>query len=351
MRIDNIHYLTLVIITVLTLMPLYTYSNAQEDDAIGVEDFTTENVEPINEMTVPNVLYDFDELPQGPTSLEAILGAFPDSCLTGLTFVTRAGTGNYNVTTGGGRALAANPNGTGSLYLVDPLGNFGNADALLINMKAFVTQFGFEIGDYISDINAELYNKGNLIGIITVDADSNNRTHIFESDILFNQVVLTVLPQNPLANWVVPSLRVPVCFSNLELTLAPTEAINPVGTDHTVTATIEDNGVPIAGFLVSFEVISGPNAGIMSIPNNGECTPNDNCITDANGQVSWTYTGINKLGTDAIVASIGVLESAPVEKTWVGFPIPTLSEWGLIALAGVLGIIGLLALRRRKATA
>jgi len=32
-------------------------------------------------------------------------------------------------------------------------------------------------------------------------------------------------------------------------------------------------------------------------------------------------------------------------------PVPTLSEWGLIAMAGVLGIIGLLALRRRKVTA
>ena len=32
-------------------------------------------------------------------------------------------------------------------------------------------------------------------------------------------------------------------------------------------------------------------------------------------------------------------------------PIPTLSEWGLIAMAGVLGIIGLLALRRRRAAA
>ena len=31
--------------------------------------------------------------------------------------------------------------------------------------------------------------------------------------------------------------------------------------------------------------------------------------------------------------------------------VPTLSEWGLIAMAGVLGIIGLLAIRRRKATA
>lgn len=32
-------------------------------------------------------------------------------------------------------------------------------------------------------------------------------------------------------------------------------------------------------------------------------------------------------------------------------PIPTLSEWGLIAMAGVLGIIGLLAIQRRKASA
>ncbi len=30
-------------------------------------------------------------------------------------------------------------------------------------------------------------------------------------------------------------------------------------------------------------------------------------------------------------------------------PIPTLSEWGLVAMAGVLGIVGLLAIRRRKA--
>jgi len=32
-------------------------------------------------------------------------------------------------------------------------------------------------------------------------------------------------------------------------------------------------------------------------------------------------------------------------------PIPTLSEWGLIAMAGVLGIVGFMVLRRRKVTA
>lgn len=30
-------------------------------------------------------------------------------------------------------------------------------------------------------------------------------------------------------------------------------------------------------------------------------------------------------------------------------PVPTLSEWGLIAMAGVLGIAGVLAARRKKA--
>ncbi len=40
--------------------------------------------------------------------------------------------------------------------------------------------------------------------------------------------------------------------------------------------------------------------------------------------------------------------------TCVGFrvtDVPTLSEWGLIAMAGVLGIVGFMVIRRRKATA
>jgi IPTL-CTERM motif len=40
-----------------------------------------------------------------------------------------------------------------------------------------------------------------------------------------------------------------------------------------------------------------------------------------------------------------------VSVTVSATPIPTLSEWGLIAMAGVLGIVGLFAIRRRKLTA
>jgi len=31
--------------------------------------------------------------------------------------------------------------------------------------------------------------------------------------------------------------------------------------------------------------------------------------------------------------------------------VPTLSEWGLIAMTGILGIVGFMVIRRRKATA
>ncbi|MCH7519594.1 MAG: IPTL-CTERM sorting domain-containing protein, partial [Candidatus Dadabacteria bacterium] len=43
------------------------------------------------------------------------------------------------------------------------------------------------------------------------------------------------------------------------------------------------------------------------------------------------------------------LANCPVIST--ATQIPTLSEWGLIAMAGILGIVGFMVIRRRKATA
>ena len=58
-----------------------------------------------------------------------------------------------------------------------------------------------------------------------------------------------------------------------EISLSPATATNDVGTDHTITATVDTDGVPEPDALVAFEVISGPSAGLVSITNNGECTP------------------------------------------------------------------------------
>jgi hypothetical protein len=78
------------------------------------------------------------------------------------------------------------------------------------------------------------------------------------------------------------------------LELTPEEATNPVGTDHTVTATvtgIEDD--PRSFRLVQFAVTVGPNIGEAG----QDCT-------DQAGQATFTYTGDGGAGTDTITATV-----------------------------------------------
>ena len=143
----------------------------------------------------------------------------------------------------------------------------------------------------------------------------------------------------------------------LTVLLDPPTATNEIFTDpeHTVTATVERMGVPEGGVLVEFEIVSGPNRGEVSDPNTGECVPDD-CTTDENGQVSWTYSTNEDTGTDVIVATVfdeqtvEFVESNTVEKIWIVPPkdVPTISQWGLIVLAGILGLAGFIYLRRRE---
>ena len=62
-------------------------------------------------------------------------------------------------------------------------------------------------------------------------------------------------------------------------------------------------------------------------------------------------------GEDFIVATIdvpnlGELSSNVAEVIWIVIRnIPTLSEWGIMAMAGLLGTAGLLFMRRKKASA
>jgi len=60
--------------------------------------------------------------------------------------------------------------------------------------------------------------------------------------------------------------------------------------------------------------------------------------------------------SDMEIATIAAGNIGPLpDRLYYNFepikPIPTLSEWGLIAMAGVLGIIGFMVMRRRKVTA
>jgi uncharacterized repeat protein (TIGR01451 family) len=104
------------------------------------------------------------------------------------------------------------------------------------------------------------------------------------------------------------------------IVLTPPTAQNEAGTSHTVTATVTSSGNPLPGKLVSFSVIAGPNTGQVSDPNTGECSANSDCTTDANGQVSWTYTSNGSPGTDTIRACFddaGTTKCATAEKIWV----------------------------------
>jgi Big-like domain-containing protein len=99
------------------------------------------------------------------------------------------------------------------------------------------------------------------------------------------------------------------------IALAPQQATNPVGTPHTVTATVTDQaGNPRANVLVTFQV-TGANAGA-----GGTCNP-PSCQTDANGQVTFTYTGTTA-GQDSITACFtpqgggNPVCSSPATKTW-----------------------------------
>lgn len=94
------------------------------------------------------------------------------------------------------------------------------------------------------------------------------------------------------------------------ITLDPPSATNPVGTTHTVCATLSTNVNPRVGVTVTFNVVSGPNAGTTGTG-----------ITGTNGVACFTYTDTGGAGTDYIVASFttkdGVVNSsATVTKTW-----------------------------------
>lgn len=92
--------------------------------------------------------------------------------------------------------------------------------------------------------------------------------------------------------------------------LTPTAATNPVGTSHTVSALVQDDdGNPVVGRTVDFEVISGPNAGLTG-----------SSVTDGSGNAAFSWSSTTA-GTDVIVARFTnsldvVVTSNEASKTW-----------------------------------
>ena len=77
------------------------------------------------------------------------------------------------------------------------------------------------------------------------------------------------------------------------ISITPLLDTNPLGEDHTVTATVQDlKGNPLENIDVTFSIRIGPNSD----------EPDYTAATDGNGQATFTYTGDGGVGTDAIRA-------------------------------------------------
>jgi uncharacterized repeat protein (TIGR01451 family) len=98
--------------------------------------------------------------------------------------------------------------------------------------------------------------------------------------------------------------------------LTPATATNNAGTSHTVTANVDSDGAGVPGVPVTFSVVSGADAGVS-----GTCSADPACHTDANGNVSFTYTNNGTAGTDVIQACFvdgsGSQRCATATKTWI----------------------------------
>jgi hypothetical protein len=124
--------------------------------------------------------------------------------------------------------------------------------------------------------------------------------------------------------------------------LSPASAENPIHTQHTVTAKVQDNnGVAVPQKAVTFTVISGPNAGVTG-----------NGVTNNNGECSLTYTG-NVVGTDVIVATFvdstgKTITSHQVTKKWTDSVVPTPEFPTVLVPVGLIGLVGLFTVASRR---
>lgn len=124
--------------------------------------------------------------------------------------------------------------------------------------------------------------------------------------------------------------------------LSPVSAENPIHTQHTVTAKVQDDlGNAVPGKSVTITVISGPNAGVTGTG-----------TTDTSGLISLTYTG-DVVGTDVIEATFvdsngKIITSNQATKKWTDSVIPTPEFPTVLVPVGLIGLVGLFVVASRR---
>jgi len=88
---------------------------------------------------------------------------------------------------------------------------------------------------------------------------------------------------------------------------------------------------------------------------------NPNCVVASTGPINLTPEELKACQCELLAYTTALNEVAGISVTGgppyvcgnvdCGPPtIPTLNEWGLLAMAGILGLVGFMVIRRRKAT-
>jgi hypothetical protein len=108
---------------------------------------------------------------------------------------------------------------------------------------------------------------------------------------------ITIFTQNPSNDdniyFAALDLTSAVAIVGEGIVLGPTFAENPTNTNHTVTATLQnDAGAPLVGRTVTFSIVAGPNAG-----------EGGTAVSDSSGAATFTYLGDGGGGVDEIQAS------------------------------------------------
>ena len=104
----------------------------------------------------------------------------------------------------------------------------------------------------------------------------------------------------------------------------------------------------VATFLIiGFFFLALPEKGYSGVvPMGGCCITDLGCIDIISDEIHLPCITTEVLGGSCTAEGLeGLCLGSVVEN------VPTLSEWGLIAMAGILGIAGFMVIRRRKVSA
>ena len=114
--------------------------------------------------------------------------------------------------------------------------------------------------------------------------------------------------------------------------------------------TCNDGALPETDYDSAIQVFNADSCGNLDDATSG-CN-DDNCGLQSSVtlpvHIGETY--LIRVGGFAGAQGVGHLEIIPPKQCFTQ-NIPTLSEWGLTAMAGILGIVGFIVIRRRKVAA